>query len=49
MPLEYRSYGWDVAWVFVRTDGHAAVRVLDPYTRRFADRPGRYAFRWFAR
>ena len=48
-PLEYRSFGWDVAWVFVRTDGHAVVRVLDPYTRRFGDRPGRYALRWFAR
>jgi hypothetical protein len=48
-PLVYRSHGWDVAWVFVRTDGHAVVRVLEPYTRRFTDRPGRFAFRWFAR
>ena len=48
-PLEYRSFGWDVAWVHVRTDGEAVVRVLDPYTRRFADRPARFAFRWFAR
>jgi hypothetical protein len=48
-PLEYRSYGWDVAWVHVRTDGEAVLRVLDPYTRRFADRPSRFAFRWFAR
>jgi hypothetical protein len=48
-PLEYRSFGWDVAWVHVRTDGEAVVRVLDPYTRAFDDRPGRFAFRWFAR
>jgi hypothetical protein len=48
-PLEYRSFGWDVAWVHVRTDGEGIVRVLDPYTRRFSDRPGRFAFRWFAR
>lgn len=48
-PLEYRSSGWDVAWVHVRTDGEAVVRVLDPYTRRFSDRPARFALRWFAR
>ena len=49
VPLEYRSYGWDVAWVHVRTDGEAVVRRLDPYTRRFSDRPARFAMRWFAR
>jgi hypothetical protein len=49
IPLEYRSYAWDVAWVFVRTDGQATMRVLDPYTRRFSDRPARFAMRWFAR
>jgi hypothetical protein len=48
-PLIYRSFGWDVAWVHVRTDGAAVVRTLDPYSRRFSDRPARYAFRWFAR
>ena len=48
-PLEYRSFGWDVAWVHVRTDGAAVMRILDPYTRRFSDRPARFAFRWFAR
>jgi hypothetical protein len=48
-PVVYRSFGWDVAWVHVRTDGEAVVRVLDPYTRRFADRAARFAMRWFAR
>jgi hypothetical protein len=48
-PLRYRSAGWDVAWVFLRTDGHAVVRTLEPYTRRWADRPARFACRWFAR
>lgn len=48
-PLEYRSFGWDVAWVHVRTDGAAVVRSLDPYTRQFSDRDARFAFRWFAR
>jgi hypothetical protein len=49
VPLEYRSFGWDVAWVHLRTDGEAVTRVLDPYTRRFEDRPARFACRWFAR
>ncbi len=49
LPLEYHSFGWDVAWVHARTDGAATVRVLDPYTRQFADHDARFAFRWFAR
>jgi hypothetical protein len=49
IPLEYRSNGWDVAWVFLRTDGGATVRRLHPYTRQFSDHPGRFACRWFAR
>jgi hypothetical protein len=49
IPLEYRSFGWDVAWVHVRSDGEAVLRVLDPYSRQFADRPARFAMRWFAR
>jgi len=49
IPLEYRSFGWDVAWVHVRTDGEATLRILDPYTRQFSDRPARFAMRWFAR
>jgi hypothetical protein len=49
VPVEYHSHGWDVAWVHVRTDGECIVRRLDPYTRRFEDRPGRYGLRFFAR
>jgi hypothetical protein len=48
-PLRYGSGGWDVAWVFLRTDGQAVVRRLEPYTRTWEDRPGRFACRWFAR
>ena len=33
IPLRYRSGNWDVAWVFLRTDGQAQVRRIDPYTR----------------
>jgi len=49
IPLEYRSNGWDVAWVYLRTDGAATLRLLNPYTRQFTDRPARFACRWFAR
>jgi hypothetical protein len=49
VPLAYRPYGWDVAWVHVRSDGEAVLRVLDPYTRQFTDRTARFAMRWFAR
>ena len=33
IPLRYRSGNWDVAWVFLRTDGQAQVRRIDPYSR----------------
>lgn len=49
IPVRYRSGTWDAAWVFLRTDGQARVRRVDPYTRRWDDRPGRFACRWFAR
>ena len=49
VPLHYGSGKWDVAWVFVRTDGYVIQRVLNPYTRKFEDRPTRLACRWFAR
>jgi hypothetical protein len=49
IPIRYRSRGWDVAWVFLRTDGQARIRRIDPYTRRWEDRPARFACRWFVR
>jgi hypothetical protein len=48
-PLRYGTGNWDVAWVFLRTDGHAVVRTLEPYRRTWSDRPARFACRWFAR
>ena len=48
-PLRYGSGGWDVAWVFLRTDGASVVRRLEPYTRTWTDVPARFACRWFAR
>jgi hypothetical protein len=49
IPMKYKSRGWDVAWVILRTDGKAKVRSLDPYTRRFRDWETRLACRWFVR
>jgi hypothetical protein len=49
VPLRYHSGNWDVAWVFLRTDGQAHVRRIDPYTRAWEDRPARFACRWFVR
>jgi hypothetical protein len=48
-PLRYGSGRWDVAWVFLRTDGAAVVRRLEPYSRTWTDSPTRFACRWFAR
>lgn len=49
IPLHYGSCNWDVAWVYLRTDGHACLRLLDPHIRKFTDREARFACRWFAR
>jgi hypothetical protein len=49
LPVRYRSGNWDVAWVFLRTDGQARIRRIDPYTRQWDDRGARFACRWFTR
>jgi hypothetical protein len=49
VPIRYRSGNWDIAWVFLRTDGRAQVRRIDPYTRAWQDRPAMFACRWFVR
>ncbi len=49
VPLRYRSRGWDLVWVHLRTDGRATVRRLDPLTQAWSDAPARFAARWFAR
>jgi hypothetical protein len=49
IPLLYGSANWDVSWVYLRSDGHATRRDLNPSTRLFQDVPARYACRWFAR
>ncbi|MBM3935034.1 MAG: hypothetical protein FJ319_12170 [SAR202 cluster bacterium] len=49
IPLAYKSGNWDFGWAIVRTDGHGALRTVDPYTLRTRDTTGRFAVRWFAR
>ncbi len=49
IPLCYASFNWDVCWAFLRTDGFAVLRSLNPYTRAFSDRETRFACRWFVR
>ncbi len=49
IPLRYRSQGWDLVWVHLRTDGLATVRRMDPWTQAWRDTQARYAARWFAR
>lgn len=49
VPLRFGSRNWDVAWVYMRTDGRAVMRRLDPCTRRFADETAAFACRWFVR
>jgi hypothetical protein len=49
VPLRYTTRGWDYTWLLVRSDGHAALLIYDPYTltprREFA----RFGLRWFCR
>jgi hypothetical protein len=47
IPLRYASHNWDFGWLMVRTDGHAARLLCDPYTLAFEKSVGRYAMRWF--
>lgn len=49
IPVVYSSQGWDVCWVFLRSDGQSVIRRLDPVTRKFADHEQQLACRWFAR
>lgn len=49
MPLSYRSNGWDMSWLMLKTDGSAALRSCNPYTLKFTDSNANYALRWFVR
>ncbi|MBX3012799.1 MAG: hypothetical protein KF832_14885 [Caldilineaceae bacterium] len=47
IPLRYGSRGWDFGWLMVRSDGHVARWLCDPYTLTFQRSAARYALRWF--
>lgn len=49
IPLRYHSQEWDFGWLMVRTDGHVARWIVDPYTLKFNRSAKRYALRWFVR
>lgn len=49
IPLKYQSENWDFGWLMVRSDGHVARWLLDPYTLKFNRDHTRYAVRWFVR
>jgi hypothetical protein len=49
IPLRYRSGNWDYAWLYLRTDGHAAVMRYDPYTLQPERSTARFGIRWFVR
>jgi hypothetical protein len=49
IPLIYRSRAWDFGWVMVRSDGHVALTLYDPYTLLPRRATSRCAIRWFVR
>lgn len=49
IPLAYRSRGWDYGWLLLRTDGHVARLLYDPYTLQHHRDVARSELRWFYR
>ena len=49
IPLKYKSQDWDFGWLMLRSDGHVARWLVDPYTLKFSRSHGRYSIRWFVR
>jgi len=49
IPVVYESGNWDYGWAMPRTDGFAALLLLDPYTLEFHRKEKRYPMRWFVR
>lgn len=49
VPLRYTTGGWDYSWLLVRTDGHAALLIYDPYTLTPRREVARFELRWFFR
>jgi hypothetical protein len=49
VPLRYTTGGWDYTWLLLRTDGHAALLIYDPYTLTPRREVGKFELRWFFR
>ena len=49
IPIRYESKNWNFGWLLVRTDGHVARWLVDPYTLKFKKSQTRHAIRWFVR
>ena len=47
--MRYATRGWDYTWLLLRTDGHAALLIYDPYTLIPRRAAGRFELRWFCR
>jgi hypothetical protein len=49
VPLRYTTGGWDYSWLLLRTDGHAALLIYDPYTLTPRREAANFELRWFFR
>ena len=49
IPLQYASGNWDFGWLMVRSDGHVARWLCDPYSLEFTKSDAECPIRWFAR
>lgn len=49
VPLRYRSQAWDFGWLLLRTDGHVARLLYDPYTLGHRRSLEHHEIRWFYR
>jgi antitoxin (DNA-binding transcriptional repressor) of toxin-antitoxin stability system len=47
IPMRYETGNWDFGWLLVRTDGHVARLLYDPYSLRPRRAVHRCAVRWF--
>ncbi|MDA4123620.1 MAG: hypothetical protein OK456_10620 [Thaumarchaeota archaeon] len=49
IPMQYKSKGWDFAWLFLRTDGFVQTLLYDPYTLQPSKFDSHLPIRWFVR
>jgi hypothetical protein len=49
VPMRYTTARWDYTWLLLRSDGHAALLIYDPYTLTPRREFGKFELRWFFR